>query len=198
MTPIVHGMEKRSPRGVQGFTIIELVVVVAIIAVVVSIVSPRMQVSTARRVEGMANQMVAHLEMARSNALGKRLVTKIVFDVTGGTYTAYVDHDRDASVTQIAAEVAAFPEFGDRDLEDFIEFGRGNASTVPGDGSMLAVTLTDAELDLSVQGVPEPWGTMGTVYLVHQEDDNAVAAISVASSGSFKAWRWSSAEQEWQ
>ena len=146
----------------------------------------------------MARQIVSHLELARSNALGSRQITKIVFDETAGTYTAYVDHDRDSNITQTFDEVTAFAEFGERDLEGFIEFGRGNASTIPGDPSLLPVTLTDNVLDLTIQGVPEPWGTMGTVYLVHERDADAVAAISIASSGSFKSWRWSPGAGEWR
>ena len=109
-----------------------------------------------------------------------------------------MDHDRDGTIGKTPAEVLAFPEFGERELEMFVDFGRGNASTVPGDPSLDAVTLTSATLDLSIQGVPEPWGTMGTVYLVHRDDSDAVMAISIASSGSFKAWRWSPGGNEWR
>ncbi len=198
MRPIVNGSGKRSPRGAHGFTIVELVMVMAITVIMVGIVAPLLTVSPSRRVEGMAYQMAAHLELARTNALGKRLMTQIVFDETARTYTAYVDHDRDGNIAQSSDEVLAFPEFGERELERFVDFGRGNASTVPGDDSPDAVTLTSATLDLSVQGVPEPWGTMGTVYLVHRDDKDAVMAISIASSGSFKAWRWSPGGNEWR
>ncbi len=94
--------------------------------------------------------------------------------------------------------MSAFGEFGARELEMFVDFGRGNASPIPCDPSLLAVTLTSNILNLSVQGVPEPWGSTGTIYLVHRDDGNAVAAISIASSGSFKAWRWSPEEGEWR
>ena len=198
MRPIANGDGKRSPRGAHGFTIVELVVVMAIMVIMVGIVAPNLLVSPSRRVEGMAHQMAAHLELARTNALGKRVMTQVVFDETARTYTAYVDHDRDGNIAQNSAEVLAFPEFGERELERFVDFGRGNASTVPGDDSPDAVTLTSATLDLSVQGVPEPWGTMGTVYLVHRDDKDAVMAISIASSGSFKAWRWSPGGNEWR
>ena len=57
--------------------------------------------------------------------------------------------------------MTAFSDFGERDLETLVEFGRGNASTIPGDSSQAAVTLTNNTFDLSDQGVPEPWGTMG-------------------------------------
>ncbi len=200
MRPIANGDGKRSPRGAHGFTIVELVMVMAITVIMVGIVAPLLTVSPSRRVEGMAYQITAHLELARTNALGKRLMTQVVFDETARTYTAYVDHNRDGNITQNASnvEVLAFPEFGERELERFVDFGRGNASTVPGDDSPDAVTLTSATLDLSVQGVPAPWGTMGTVYLVHRDDRDAVMAISIASSGSFKAWRWSPGGNEWR
>ena len=200
MFPMVNGNGKRSPRGASGFTVIELVIVMSMMVILVGIVAPRLQVSPSRRVEGMARQMVGHLDLARSNALGKRFMTQVVFDESARTYTAYVDHDRDGNITQHPSnvEVSAFAEFGERELEMFVDFGRGNASPVPGDPSLLAVTLTSNTLDLTVQGVPEPWGTMGTVYLVHRDDGNAVAAISIASSGSFKAWRWSPEDGEWR
>ncbi len=198
MKPTANGSGTRSPRGAHGFTIFELIVVMTVMVILVGIVTPRLQVSPSRRVEGMAHQMAAHLELARTNALGKRVMTQIVFDETARTYTAYVDHDRDGNINQNTPEVLAFPDFGERELERFVDFGRGNASTVPGDPSLDAVTLTSATLDLSVQGVPEPWGTMGTVYLVHRDDSDAVMAISIASSGSFKAWRWSPGGNEWR
>ena len=262
MSPLATGTKKRSPRGASGFTLIELIIVMSMMVVLAGVVAPRLQVSPSRQVEGMARQMVAHLELARSNALGRRQMTQIVFDEAARTYTAYVDHDRDGNITQVDAEVNAFADFGERDLERTVEFGRGNASPIPGDESTLAVTLTRPKLmlgcgfggggsgerqsggdgepgagdqradvlpvapgvrgdeggssstlqgagegertaeasggDLSAQGVPEPWGTMGTVYLVHRDDKEAVAAISFASSGSFKAWRWSPGGAQWR
>ena len=201
MSPIVNGNGNgKSPRrGAPGFTLIELVIVMVIMIIVVSIVSPRLQVSPTRQVQGMARQMVAHLELARSHALGQRQMTRIVFDEASRNYTAYVDDDRDDVIDGDYTEVTAFPEFGVRDLERLIDYGRGNASKIPGDPGDRPVTLTEdasgiSELNLSVQGVPEPWGTMGTVYLVHRDDSDIVAAISMASSGSFKAWRWQGGE----
>ena len=198
MFPIVNGNGKHSPRGALGFTVIELVIVMSMMVILVGIVAPRLQVSPSRQVQGQANQMVAHLELARSRALGQRQLTRIVFDEDDRTYTAYVDDSRNGNINQNALEARAFSEFGDRELERFVDFGRGNASPIPGDPSLLAVTLTSNMLELSVQGVPEPWGTTGTIYLVHRDDGNAVAAISIASSGSFKAWRWSPEDGEWR
>ncbi len=198
MFPLIDGNSRRSPRGASGFTVIELVIVMSMMVILVGIVAPRMRVSPTRRVQGMAHQIAGHLELARTRALGQRQLTRVVFDETNRKYTAYVDHDRNGSVSNNGStdEVEAFFEFGERELEMFVDFGRGNASTMPGDPSLDAVTLASNTLDLSTQGVPEPWGTTGTIYLVHQDDPDAVAAISIASSGSFRAWRWF--RGEWQ
>ena len=198
MFPIVNGNRKCSPRGASGFTVIELVIVMSMMVILVGIVAPRIRVSPTRRVQGVAHQMAGHLELARTRALGRRQLTRVVFDENERTYTAYVDHDRNGTLSNSGStdEIEAFSEFGVRELEMFVEFGRGNASTIPGDPLLDAVTLASNTLDLSVQGVPEPWGTAGTVYLVHQDDPDVVAAISIAASGSFKVWRWF--QGEWQ
>ncbi len=191
---------RRAPMRRQdaGFTLIEMVVVVTIMLVMTAIIGPTFMMSPTRRVENMAHLIVAHLELARTEALGSRRLVRVDFDVSGGTYTAYADHDDDDAVTAIAAEVLAFQEFGTRTLDDLVIFGRGSASAVPGDSGSGEVTMANDRVSLDNQGVPTPWGTMGTIYLTHSRDNSAVAAISVASSGSFKAWRWWPDDGEWR
>ncbi|MEM7417449.1 MAG: GspH/FimT family pseudopilin [Gemmatimonadota bacterium] len=189
-------MQSRIERG--GFTLIELILVVVLISIMTSIVAPMWRVSPARRVENMAHLLATQLELARNEALSERAMIRVDFDVTGDAYVAYVDHDGNDSIAASAPEIAAFPAFGSRTLERFVEFGRGSASAVPGDATAGAVTLPSNQLLLSDQGVPEPWGTMGTIYLTHSEDNSAVAAISVASSGSFKAWKWDAGSSTWR
>jgi type II secretion system protein H len=181
-----------------GFTMIELVVVVLIVGVMTAIIAPTFRVSEERRVENMAQLVVAHLEMARTQALGNRQVVRVDFDVAGGTYVAYADDDDDDVIAGTSAEIAEFPEFGTRTLDDLLIFGRGSATTIAGDASTDEVTLPNERLELDDQALPTPWGTMGTIYITHSRDDAAVAAISVASSGAFKAWRWFPATSEWR
>jgi type II secretory pathway pseudopilin PulG len=177
---------------------IELVVVIMIIGVMTAIIAPTFRVSEERRVENMAHLVVAHLELARTQALGNRQVVRVDFDEGAGTYVAYADHDEDDAVTGVAAEIAAFPEFGNRELDDLLVFGRGSAPMLPGDVIDEPVTLPSDRITLDNQAIPIPWGTMGTIYITHERDNTAVAAISIASSGSFKAWRWLPATSEWR
>jgi prepilin-type N-terminal cleavage/methylation domain-containing protein len=185
-------------RGDGGFSIIELLMVVTLIAVLTSIVAPTFRITPTRQVENQAYLMVAHLELARTEALGSRRLVRVDFDLTNGTYVAYADHDLNDSIGAIAAEIQAFPEFGSRALEDLVRFGRGSASAFTGDPGTGAVTLSNNRILFDNQGLPSPWGTMGTIYITHSRDNSAVAAVSVASSGSFKAWRWWPDAGEWR
>lgn len=192
---------KRGRRAAEraGFTLIELLVVVTLILALTSIVAPTFRMSPTRQVENMAHLIVAHLEMARAEALGGRRLIRIDFDASAGTYTAYLDHDDDGSIGAVAAEISAFPEFGTRELEDLIVFGVGSVSTpAPGDPGSDEITFTSDRFSIDNQGIPTPWGTMGTIYITHQRDAQAVSAITVASSGSFKAWRWWPDPGEWR
>jgi type II secretory pathway pseudopilin PulG len=177
---------------------IELVVVVLIIGVMTAIIAPSFRVTEERRVENMAHLLVAHLELARTQALGNRQFLRVDFDVANRKYTAFADVDEDDAIDGSAAEIAAFGEFGERFLDDLLVFGRGNATAVAWDAGTDEVTLPSDQLLFDDQGLPSPWGTMGTIYITHERDLDAVAAVSIASSGAFKAWRWFPSPGEWR
>jgi len=185
-------------RKAAGFTLVELVLVLSIMGILMSVAAPTFRQSPSLQVQGSARLLTAHLEMARTHALGQRMNTQVVFYESTRSYTAYTDHDRNGAIAQTEIERNAFQAFGRRELEGIVSFGRGNASEFPGDPASGPVTITANELDLDTQGLPVPWGTMGTVYLVHRDNPNAVSAVSISSSGSFKAWRWHPDEEEWR
>lgn len=191
-------MTDRSVRRVAGFTLVELVLVLTLISIMASIIAPVFSIPPSRQVENDATLIATQLEMARTEALSNRRMVRVLFSTGSDTYRGFVDHNADDSIAGIAAEAAAFPEFGTRTLSDLVSFGRGSASAVPGDAGLGAVTLPGTALDINDQGIPDPWGTMGTVYLEHDREATAVAAISISSSGSFKVWRWDAGASSWR
>jgi prepilin-type N-terminal cleavage/methylation domain-containing protein len=89
----------RPPGGVQGFTLLELVIVLAIVAIVAGIAAPRYQASAARyRAESAARRVACDLGLARARARAASASQTVAFSVAAGEYTivGMSDPDRPA------------------------------------------------------------------------------------------------------
>jgi len=174
----------------RGFTIIELVVVLAVMAIAMAVALPRFRLTPSHKVRSAANQLVRDLELARTRALGTKRKVRVQFDVTGGAYTAYLDDDGNGTIAETAAERTAYGSLASRTLEPDVLYGRGTTTGLPGDPGSLAVTFSGAEVDFGTNGVTVPFGTSGNIYVVSRHDSKVVAAVSVTGAGSFKVWRY--------
>ena len=97
-------------RG-AGSALIEILVVVVMIGLMMAIVVPRFRVSQLTRTREAADLLVRDLEAVRSRALATRSIARIVVNPGTGTYTGYLDADRDGALAQTAAETAALEVF---------------------------------------------------------------------------------------
>ncbi|MGH9258793.1 MAG: pilus assembly FimT family protein, partial [Acidimicrobiales bacterium] len=71
----------------RGFTIIELVVVLAVMAIAMAVALPRFRLTPSHKVRSAANQLVRDLELARTRALGTKRKVRVQFDIASGSYT---------------------------------------------------------------------------------------------------------------
>ena len=72
----------------KGFTLIELMVVVAVAAILLMLAVPSFNDSLARRrLEGFANELAADLQYARTQAVGNNANVSLVTTATGYTVT---------------------------------------------------------------------------------------------------------------
>jgi len=79
-------------RGARGFTLIELMVTIAIAAILLAVVVPSFSDLLARRrLEGMANELSADLQYARTEAVSRRLPVRLSTLVGGTGYTVVAD-----------------------------------------------------------------------------------------------------------
>ena len=77
-----------SRRG--GFTMVELMVVIAVIAVLLTVAAPSLREQLARRtLEGAANELSADLQYARSQTVSRN--ADVVLSTTAGGYTVCCD-----------------------------------------------------------------------------------------------------------
>ncbi len=182
----------------SGFTMIELIVVIALVGVVMGIVAPRFRIARSTQLQLAGMQMALDIDVTRTRALSTRTLTRVAFDAGANSYGGYLDHDADGTFSQSAVEWQALRGFGIRSLPAGISFGRGSAPTLPDDPTNLAITFGSSRVEFDSRGLVKPMGTSGAVYLTADSDPQAVVAISVTPSGNTRFWTWHADTGEWK
>jgi prepilin-type N-terminal cleavage/methylation domain-containing protein len=175
-------------RSRRGFTLVEILVVVVLIGLSLGIVVPRFRVSEATKARQAADQLARDLEAIRSRALASRSLARVAFDVAAGSYTAYLDTDRDGTLAQSAAETAALGTFRTRALAADVQIGRGGEPDIPGYPAQGSVTLPNTRVDFDSRGLTTPLGVSGVVYLRSTTDSSALAAVSISAAAGIRVW----------
>jgi prepilin-type N-terminal cleavage/methylation domain-containing protein len=182
---------RRASPGRRGFTIIELLVVMTIIAVLAAIAVPRFRVSPRMHVRIAAQQMVRDAELVRNRALSLKRVARVQFNIGGGNYVGYADDNNDGVISATTAESQHVRAFGMRTFANGVIFGRGSVPAgIPGEAGVGTVTFPSNRIDFDARGLPNPFGTKGTVYLTSSNDPGAVFAIQMSAAGGFRLWSY--------
>jgi hypothetical protein len=108
--------------------------------------------------------------------------------------------DRNGSITETSDEVrrsgivarGAFGGMPGAKLPKKVQFGCGSAGSGPLSYSCSGdpILITDDKANFDTRGMLMPLGTTGVIYLVHEEDPEAVAAITLSGGGAFRYWRY--------
>lgn len=87
------GPARRRGGAGRGFTVIELMVVVALVAVILALAAPSMYDYLVRqRVAGINAELVTDLELARSEAIARNADVYVTFRVDDDSMTCYTIH----------------------------------------------------------------------------------------------------------
>lgn len=188
--------------GRQGVSLIELVVVVVVLSVVAGLAVPRgLKTSTRSRVDTAARELARDLELVRMRAITAKRIVRVSFALTEDAYTAFMDvsDDRSGAIVGTPEEVAASRLLSRGRvsglpgvvLPDGVVFGTGVATVGPeGMPATAAVTLEGDRVEFDAGGMVRPEGVGGAIYLVHEDDPQAVAAVTVSGAGAFRAWTY--------
>lgn len=191
MTPLAS-VPARLRRSRSGYTILELLVVVAIVGITLGMVAPRMRMSGTTAVQLAGTQMAQDIDVTRTRALSTRQLSRVSFREGAKAYGGYLDHNDDGVIGEIAIEWQELRGFGERPLPTGIVYGRGAAPAIPDDASSGNITFANARVEFDSRGLVAPQGTGGVVYLRSETEAGAVVAISVAPSGNTRMWTWKS------
>jgi prepilin-type N-terminal cleavage/methylation domain-containing protein len=173
----------------RGFSLTEVLIVVVMVGLMMAIVVPRFRVSGSTRARAAADQLVRDLEAVRSRALATRSISRIAISSATGSYTGYLDGNRDGVLGQTAAETAALGVFRTRTLDQYVRMGRnGSTPDLPGYPGAGPVTLPGGRVDFDARGLTTPLGTKGVIYFVATGDTSTVSAVSVSGAGGVQSW----------
>ncbi len=177
----------RRLSGRRGFSLIELLTVITVMGIMMTIALPYMRVSPQTKVRSAGRDLVRYLEVIRTRALAAKKNVRLTFDLANDSYTAYLDDDGNGVFTQSQAEWQAVG-IGTRSLRTGTVFGMGNASELPNYLGTGPVTFDNDRVEFNTRGITIPFGVRGVVYIMYRDDPNAVAAVSISGSASFKVW----------
>jgi prepilin-type N-terminal cleavage/methylation domain-containing protein len=173
-----------------GFTLIEVITVMAIMGIMMAIAVPRFRRNETQAVVSTAVQLTRDLEAVRARALGARRMVRVSFNETARSYSWIMDVNGDSLFDGTDSSSAGVGMIGSRTLDDAVVFGRpGGAMDLPlypGNGA-IALDST-ATITFDDRGLTFPPRTSGAVYLTGT-NANAGAAVSISGAGSFRAWQ---------
>jgi type II secretion system protein H len=173
----------------QGFTLIEMAVVLAIIGLFLTIAIPRLATTPKTRVRQSAQQLAQDLELARTRALTTRSAVRVTFDAASRSYRPYLDFNRDSIFAQSQAENDSLRAFSSRTLQSGVQFARPGGvpdlPILPGAG---AITLASNRIDFDSRGLTTPFGSKGVLYLSDPSNAAAVGAVSITAASGIRAW----------
>lgn len=132
-------------RRMQGLTVIELLVVVVMIAIVLTVAIPGFgQILAQRRLEGVANELSADLQFARSEAVSRQMTVTVA---TNGAGTQYTVTSNTTKTVDLPVGMAVTPNVN-RTYDGF----RGTAGGTGGGDVSFNITSTATAATLRVNG----------------------------------------------
>jgi len=189
-------------RTSRGFTLIEIVVVMLMLGVIATITLPRaIKSSPELQVDLAARAMMRDLEQMRMRAIAAKRSVRVVFDASENFYTAYMDVtpmrtatfslgsnevERSGLLTRgSSGGVPGVP------LPKRVDFGTGSVSVGPQSYSASdAISLDNDWVEFDARGMVVPAGSDGVIFLVHEDEPSAIAAVTISGASAFHAWRY--------
>jgi prepilin-type N-terminal cleavage/methylation domain-containing protein len=185
----------------RGYTLVEMAIVMVLLAVVVAVAVPRgLKSSPQLKVDLAARGLTRDLEKVRMRAIATKRRVRFSFVEGKRFYTAYLDvtPGRTGAIESTAEEVheSRLVTRGSSDgipgveLPNGVVFGFGAATAGPlGEPLSDPITLEGDRVEFDSRGMIVPAGTGGVIFLTHEDDPTAVAAVSISGAGAFRTWR---------
>ncbi len=183
----LNGM-KRFLESQRGFTLIELITVMAIIGIVMAIAAPNFSKWKEKyQINGQARKVYLDLMLARTNAIKNNNDTRVTFNTTNHAYK--VHDDKNSNGTEDSGEALKSVN-----LENSVKFAY-NAGISDIDGNTVTATISFNGSLTVIFDARGQANASGSVFLLHENDigvsNSRARSISVLqSTGAVDYWSY--------
>jgi prepilin-type N-terminal cleavage/methylation domain-containing protein len=187
----IRRSERAAQKARNGFTMIELLMVVTITGLMVAVAAPKFRITELTETQLAGMQMVQDIDYVRTRALAARSLARVTFDnSTTPAYAGFLDTDQDSIISGTALESQYLHGFGRRELPTRVRFGRGSVPAIPNDPTSGAISFAGNKVDFNSRGIVQPMGQSGVVYLQHTVKPTVVVAVAVSAAGNVRLWSY--------
>lgn len=165
------------PTATRGFTLVELLVTIAVAAILLTVAVPNFQMFVLNsRMASQANDLITAFNMARSEAVKRAASVTVCASSNGTTCTGTWAQGwivRDAAGTPIRAQEAlggASTLTGGADVASMITFTSNGRTTIPAAATTASTTLTLCP--------PSPASVQGRAIQIERTGRTRVSAVA--------------------
>jgi prepilin-type N-terminal cleavage/methylation domain-containing protein len=163
-------------RNEEGFTLVELIIAIAIVSVVIVIAVPNIVVWRQNaEIRGAARDVYSYFQKAKIEAIKRKTFCTITFSPDG--FMIYADSNKNL-VQDVGEEVITSISLSD--------YGDVSLDTSEGNGDGLTFSNPNNGIAFSSSGIPRSSGGFGSGSVYMKHENNKTARVVVSSSGNIR------------
>jgi len=166
-------------RSEEGFTLVELIIVIALISVVSAIAVPNIVVMRQNaELRGAARDLLSNIQLAKITAIERNKYCAITFNTSSAGYVVYVDENEN-----LQYDVGVDDEVKNVLLSDY---GTTSYDLSQGGGDGLTFSNPSNAVAFAPDGLPKSLSGFGAGTASLKNGQNKTTSVTVSSAGNIR------------